>query len=98
MLVLFAFSGTPKKFIHDLVVYHKDTRSKFAPDAHTSVQRSFFNCHVEDLVVESPFIEETAPTVSPAPVIFTDTYVQLTTRLYAIFPISTSLRGPPALI
>jgi hypothetical protein len=98
MLVLFAFSGTPKKFIHDLVVSHKDTRSKYASDARTSVQRSFFNCHIEDLVVESPFIEETAPTLSPAQVVFIDTYAQPTTRLYAIFPVSTSLRGPPALI
>jgi hypothetical protein len=98
MLVLFAFSGTPKKFIHDLVVPHKDTRSRFAPDAHTSVQRSFFNCHIEDLVVESPFIEETAPTLSPAQVVFTDTYAQLTTRLYAIVSVSTSPRGPPAIV
>ena len=97
MLMLFAFGGTPKKFLHDLVAHHKDTKSKFSTGAHTSLERSFYNCHTEDLVVESPFIEEAPPAIPPAPAISNDTFIQFTHRLYALFPISTSLRGPPAL-
>jgi len=97
MLVLFAFSGTPKRFLHDLVAHHKDTKSKFSPGAHTSVERSFYNCHTEDLVVESPFVEAAPPAILPAPSVVNETFTQLIARLYVVSLISTSLRGPPAL-
>lgn len=97
MLALFAFGGTPKKFLHDLVARHKDTRSKFSSGSHTGVERSIYNCHTEDLVVESPFIEEASPAIPPAPAVVNETFTQLTDRLYAFFPISVSLRGPPSI-
>jgi len=97
MLVLFAFSGTPKKFLHDLVAHHRDTKSKFSRDGHTSVQRSIYSCHIEDLVVESPLIAAALPVILPAPAISNETFTQLTARSYAFFPVATSLRGPPSL-
>jgi hypothetical protein len=97
MLVLFAFSGTPKKFLHDLVARHKDTRSKFSPGSHTGVQQSFYNCHTEDLVVESPFIEGATTPELHVPVVYAGGFVEQTARLYAFFPVRYSLRGPPSL-
>jgi hypothetical protein len=97
LLVLFAFSGTPKRFLHDLVAHHKDTRSKFSPGAHAGVQQSFYNCHTEDLVVESPFMEGTSTPALHVPVTYTGGLIEMTARLYAFFPVLYSLRGPPAL-
>ncbi|HVU54797.1 MAG TPA: hypothetical protein VHD83_07070 [Puia sp.] len=98
LLALFAFSGTPKKFLHDLVVHHKDTVSRFAHDTHTGVQSSYYSCHTEDLVVESPFIEEQPFKIPPTPVVYNGGFVELTARLYAFFPVRYSLRGPPAIV
>ena len=97
LLVLFALSGTPKLFVHDLVAHHKDTRCKFSHGSHTDVERSTFTCHTQDLVVESPFIETAALFEVHVPVIYTAGIVELTARLYAFFPVHYSLRGPPAL-
>ena len=96
MLVLFAFSGTPKKFLHDLVANHRDTRSKFASNAHAGVQQSIYSCHIEDLVVESPFMEGASTPALFVPVVYTGGLAEMTARLHAFFPVLYSLRGPPA--
>ena len=97
LLVLFALSGTPKIFVHDLVARHTDTRCKFSHGSHTDVERTTFTCHTEDLVVESPFIESAALPEMHVPVMYSGGIVELTARLYAFFPVHYSLRGPPAL-
>jgi hypothetical protein len=97
LLALFALSGTPKIFVHDLVAQHKDTRCKFSHGSHTDVERATFTCHTEDLVVESPFITSAALPGMQVPVICISNIVELTARLYAFFPVRYSLRGPPAL-
>jgi hypothetical protein len=96
MLVLFAFSGTPKKILHDLTVNHRDTRSKFSSNAYAGVQQSIYSCHIEDLVVESPFMEGASMPALYVPVVYTGGLAEMTARLYAFFPVLYSLRGPPA--
>src|ERR1700754_505865 len=97
LLVLFAFSVTPRKFLHDLVANHKDVPGKFAHDPHTRVQKSTYNCHTEDLVVESPYINGPAPVVPPAPVTACNRYAVSEIRLYTLFPVFLALRGPPSI-
>jgi len=98
MLVLFAFSGTPKKFLHDLTAGHRDSRSKFASGGHTGVQQSIYSCHIEDLVVEAPFMAADVVAVPPAPRVYNGGFVEMTARLHCFFPVFYSLRGPPALV
>jgi hypothetical protein len=54
VLVLFVFSITPKKYLHDLIADHVDagfTRGTDAP----AIKKAEFNCHYDHLVTESPF-------------------------------------------
>ena len=97
MLVLFALSGTPKKFLHDLVASHRDSRSKFASSTQAGLQQSIYSCHIEDLVVEAPFIATATAGLPPAPRVYTGGFVEMTARLHAFFPVFYSLRGPPAI-
>jgi hypothetical protein len=56
MLLLFAFSTMPKKYLHDLVADHKDFYSFQSADEAT-VYQTGFNCHCDDVVVSTPFVE-----------------------------------------
>ncbi|MES1160283.1 MAG: hypothetical protein ABUM51_05985 [Bacteroidota bacterium] len=96
LLVLFAFSVTPKKFLHDLVANHKDTPGKFSKDAKARLQKSTFTCHTEDLVVESPFIGGSAPLIIQAPSLFCPPYAELVTRWHSTPYLFSALRGPPS--
>ena len=87
---------TPKKFLHDLVAKHKDTPGKFSHDPHARLQKSTYNCHIEDLVVESPFVEGSVPIVQDAPPIFRPSYVELAVRWHSTRILFSSLRGPPS--
>lgn len=57
LLVLFAFSVTPIKVIHDLVAKHHDSKSvSYQTGAYKpQLSRPGFNCLLDNLVVESPF-------------------------------------------
>lgn len=93
--MLFAFSVTPKKFLHDLVAKHKDSPGRFSHDTQTRLQRASYNCHIEDLVVESPFMEGSAPVVQDAPPVFRPSHVELAVRWHSTRILFASLRGPP---
>jgi len=56
MLLLFTFSMTPKKYLHDLVSNHEDFYSLHFGDE-TTVNQIGFHCQCEDLVVSTPFIQ-----------------------------------------
>lgn len=97
LLVLFALSVTPKRFVHDVVAKHKDVAGRFANETHTHVQKAFYSCHVDDLVVESPFLPGIAP-IAPVPVQSTvNRYAEREIRIVTLFPVFLSLRGPPTI-
>jgi len=58
MLVVFAFSITPQKSIHDLVSKHADpTKCDVHKDAPiTQIEKASIHCSYDNLVVASPFI------------------------------------------
>jgi hypothetical protein len=56
LLLLFAFSNTPKKTLHDFFANHKDVPVRSSGSKTLQFSQSGFNCHCEDLVVELPFI------------------------------------------
>ena len=57
MLVLFAFSITPKKLLHDIVADHHDTKCTLdhSNDANGQLTNAGYNCQTDNLVIESPF-------------------------------------------
>ena len=59
MLVVFAFSITPQKSIHDLVARHADpTKCNVHKDAPVDqVENTSIHCSYDNLVVASPFVD-----------------------------------------
>lgn len=95
-LLLFAFSVTPRIFLHDWVARHQDRAGWTKGDGHDHLQRVSFHCQTEDQVVESPFLAaEASPQITP-PIVFRPEWVERTVRLHTTRIIYSSLRGPPA--
>lgn len=97
LLVLFAFSITPKKVLHDLAANHKDTHEKRCADNPIAkITKSGYTCNTEDLVVESPFIQNDlsveVPGIASQRVIFSEH----PGNFYYTNPLFSTLRGPPA--
>lgn len=96
LLVLFAFSITPRKALHDWMVSHTDGVSIGKSDV-AQLSKAGFNCTSQNLVAESPFTAvQHALDLS-----FYPDYAFLS---YAfLFEVDTpavffySLRGPPAI-
>ncbi|OQP39801.1 hypothetical protein A4H97_16390 [Niastella yeongjuensis] len=98
LLVLFAFSITPKKVLHDLVANHRDTHSKACADhITTKIVKAGFNCNTEDLVVESPFIENNCTIDLPEPPALSLIFSERPENFYYFHQIFAELRGPPAI-
>jgi hypothetical protein len=56
LLVLFALSITPKKVLHDWIVNHNDGIAASAKADTDQLHKAGFNCNVQNLVAESPFM------------------------------------------
>jgi len=99
LLVLFAFSITPKKVLHDLVANHRDSHSKTCADnSTTKIVKAGYNCNTEDLVAESPFIENSCPTELPEPPSLSLIFSDRPENFYYFHQLFAELRGPPASI
>ncbi len=57
MLVLFAFSVTPRNILHELFANHTDETVLSKKSNSTSLKTFDYLCKTENLVAESPFIE-----------------------------------------
>ena len=97
LLVLFAFSITPKKLLHDLVATHTDTKpGTFLSNTHTAqIHKSGINCQVDQLIVESPFLELVIHKVVTLPATENDFYPRRCYFSFFLPLINNSLRGPP---
>jgi hypothetical protein len=60
MLVLFAFSVTPRNILHELFANHTDETVLSKKTNSATVKTFDYLCKTENLVVESPFIENIA--------------------------------------
>jgi hypothetical protein len=97
MLVLFAFSVTPKLLLHNLVANHKDTPLKCSTDNHSQFNVAGFNCGCDNLVVESPFVENsvTAEIITQR---FFSQYINTEVNDFiSVNQFYFELRGPPSL-
>ena len=96
MLVIFAFSITPKQFLHHLFANHKDIIYQAVPD-HTHNQKintASIHCPCDDLVVECPFISDNYIKNSISFAV-TLQLSETTNSFNSSIPPSFHLRGPP---
>ena len=97
MLLLFAFSITPKRLLHGLLANHKDTPLKCSTNANEQVNVAGFNCGCDDLVVESPFLENPVVTEMTVPLIFFQHDNPGIKSFVSFNKFYFELRGPPSL-
>lgn len=97
MLIVFAFSVTPKKILHDLVANHTDKSIGSATSPVTKISTNGFVCKCDNLVAESPFTEGTQEFVLPAIRVFDVRQAGVLYHFYATDRFFFSLRGPPAM-
>lgn len=100
MLLVFAFSITSQKTIHDLVAKHSD---KLRCDVHKNlpieqVENSSIHCSHDNLVATSPFVEFNFNIELAQPVQNIITNTHLVCFYFSNKNYSLDSRGPPAII
>ena len=58
LLVVFAFSITPKIYFHDVIANHKDAAPScdHPQKVKACLHQTGYNCHVDELVVRTPYL------------------------------------------
>lgn len=95
LLLVFTFSITPKKFLHDAIANHKDKIALASSGNETQVSNSGFVCKCDNLVAESPFTDEVVYFDFAPLQLFS---VQKDSTLYHFYSSTFfffALRGPP---
>lgn len=95
LLLIFAFGATPKKFLHDAVTQHKHEVVAKCSHHHVSISAVTYNCQIDNLVVEIPFVAALQPVFKFVAI----EYFQYTNpsfnKLISASVSTAYLRGPP---
>ncbi|HEX9510298.1 MAG TPA: hypothetical protein VF939_07435 [Puia sp.] len=98
MLALFALGITPKILIHALVADHEDTHLALDHGKTDQYNKAGFHCTIDNLVVESPFLDHTISLEWGLPKCFAKralpSYKDHLSSSHFIF----GLRGPPVTV
>jgi len=97
LLVLFAFSITPTRWLHNAVATHKDGRSGLALPFQGKAQlgKATINCQYDDFIAESPFLHYDTATEPFIPVVYSDYQDQRGDYFISSDSFCFGLRGPP---
>ena len=98
LLLLFAFSMAPKKFLHDLVANHRDTKysSLKLDNTNTLLSKAGYHCPLDHQIVESPFENILASADSVNPDFNSRENCSKRIEFLSFNNRIVSLRGPPA--
>jgi hypothetical protein len=96
MMLIFVFSITPKKYLHDAVADHQDYYS-FGLATEPSVSKTGINCACDDLVVSASFLETSITGITEQPIAHGS---HLVSTYFILLPSSSATkdsRGPPSM-
>lgn len=93
ILFVYAFSITPKIFLHNLIATHTD-KNDVAISNGVEFSAIGFNCKCNNVVAESPFIPEEALVYFNRPFYFT-LYAKPVITFFSFDKLYSELRGPP---
>src|SRR5688572_18751214 len=96
MLVLFTFSITPKRYLHDLFAGHTDTITKSLNDGNAHVSKSGFQCDCDNLVATSPFTDQADGIHIARLLVHSSQFTSYITPVYTSSHSFIELRGPPS--
>lgn len=97
LLLVFIFSITPKKFLHDAIANHKDKTIVVAAGDSPQYSHAAFVCKCDNQVAESPFTDAAGGFSFTALRFFASYQPIETCRSYTNFFLFFQRRGPPAL-
>ncbi len=94
LLLVFALSITPKRFLHDAFAKHTDSKHPKSNDRLYQLSVAGYNCDNDNLVAESNFVSDLQIFSFPvfAPIA---SYVIKNISFTSTFGIYSRLRGPP---
>jgi len=94
LLIIFALSITPKRFLHDMIAKHSDSRPGKNNDSPYQLANSGYHCDCDNLVAESAFVGEQPVFSFP---VFTSfaSYTVKDISFSSVPGIYSTLRGPP---
>jgi hypothetical protein len=95
MLAVLAFSVTPKILLHNLVADHKDTPIKSNCSNQEQFSKAGFNCNCDNLVVESPFVNDFIPVDLSIAKQFVQQQTFFKNNFHSLHYFYFELRGPP---
>ena len=96
MILIFAFSVTPKILLHNLVATHHDSSSYKFDAGKLQVSKTGFQCDCESPVVSSPFTETAIHVEILNPKSFPYFKEDITCSFHSEHRPYTCFRGPPA--
>ena len=96
LLLIFAFSATPKLFLHNLIANHKDGSSPRGSDMPQYAVTSF-HCDCENLVVQLPYMGNPVQQQEPVTKIFQCFQINKEHPIYPTHYFIFGFRGPPAI-
>ena len=97
LLLVFTFSATPKKYLHDLVADHTDLPAAQLDQQTKVIVKAGFNCQCEDLVVSTPFIEAAFSTEISLPKLHMEAAAASCREVNLTTQYAKDLRGPPGM-
>ncbi len=95
LFLIFAFGITPKKVWHDLIVQHQHHSLKKCSHHHLNIKSVGFNCDIDNVVVEMPFISVAIPFFQYSNSVYTNYSSEDIYLLITLKKCNTTLRGPP---
>jgi hypothetical protein len=95
MLALFALGVTPKIVIHALAAHHTDRRRAVGHQQDDQYNRAGFHCNVDNLVVESPFLNYSISIHLRPPETFPIHQIRADHQFRSYTDHIFGLRGPP---
>ncbi|MFT3948165.1 MAG: hypothetical protein QM763_14440 [Agriterribacter sp.] len=98
MLLLFTFSITSKRFLHDLVADHKDTIACHDNLTAHHIHSAGFYCTCDDLVAESVYMSGDNTIELSVPAMFIEKQPAFVGNYHYVAALFSELRGPPAVI
>ncbi len=94
LLIVFALSITPKRYLHEAFAKHADSRHKKTNDKPFQVSIAGYNCDIDNLVAEPVFVAIQNPVESPLFSSFSS-YTLKNISFSSSSGIYTQFRGPP---
>lgn len=99
LLVLFSFSITPRKTLHDLFGCHKEVKTNLRSDGKDQVSAKNFHCSCQHPELQAPFHAQPIYAGLEGPATLDSNPVDLyTSALYNNTLLFSTLRGPPAVM